>query len=409
MKKLRFPPLIVFSAMLMVVILLIWGLRRNESPVSTARVTQEAFAVWSAYEGRLEAQRTVLVMSHFQGNATIVELAPEGVRVKQGDVLARFDSSQLEREIHKLESEAVTARATLESLKNAVLPLEIRDLEMKIAESRTALNAETEYLDASRPMLQEGLVSEPEIAKQRLKVDQAKTQLESLEWKLKLTRSYLHPAGLRQAEAKVTAAEQELQFARSQIANSVVLAPGDGNPLYKPLYVAGEYRTVRIGDLVYPNQPFMAMPDMSELAVQIDVPEAELGRVLQGRQATIRLIAFPEIRMDGYVGSIGSIAQAVPGQSAWQRYFHVVVRSPSHASDSRIRPGMTVTVQILSYANPRATLIPRTAVSWDGDRPWTLARNGASFERKNLQLGRANDKSYEVLSGIEPGETVILP
>lgn len=405
----RLPPLLVILAILVAALLLGWGLTRDGAPSSAVKATQEAFSVWSEYVGRLEAERTVLVMSHFQGNATIVELAAEGVRVKQGDVLARFDSSQLERELHKLESEEITARAALESLKNASMPLEIRDLEMKIAEARTAFDAETEFLEASRPMVQEGLVSEPEMAKQKLKVDQARSQLESLEWKLKLTKEYLHPAALVQAQAKVTAAEQDLQFARRQIANSIVLAPGDGTPLYKPLYVGGEYRTVRIGDVVYPNQPFMAMPDMSALAVQIDVPEAELGLVLEGREATIRLVAFPDVRLGGFVGSVGSIAQAVPGQSAWQRYFHVVVRSQAKAGDTRIRPGMSATVQILSYANPRATVVPRTAVRWDGDRPWALVRSGSSLERRELRLGRANDKFHEVLGGLEPGKTVILP
>ncbi len=409
MKIPRLRPLPVVLAILIAVLFLGWGLKRGGAPASALKVTQEAFSVWTEYEGRLEAERTVLVMSHFQGNATIVELAAEGVGVKQGDVLARFDGSQLERELHKLESEEITARAALESLKNAAMPLEIRDLEMKIAEARAALEAEAEFLEASRPMVQEGLVSEPEMAKQKLKVDQARVQLESLEWKLKLTRSFIHPSALVQAQAKVTAAEQDLRFARSQIANSIVLAPGDGTPLYKPLYVGGEYRTVRIGDAVYPNQPFMAMPDMSELAVQIDVPEAELGRVLEGREATIRLVAFPDVRLEGFVGSVGSIAQAVPGQSAWQRYFHIVVRSQAPAGDLRIRPGMSATVRILSYVNPRATIIPRTAVRWDGERPWAFVRSGSVLERRELRLGQANDKFHEVLAGLEPGETVILP
>jgi multidrug resistance efflux pump len=408
MKKRWISPLPVALVILVAAVFLGWAMRSAEAPAPVATVTQEAFSVWSEYEGRLESEHMALVMSRFQGNATVVELAPEGLPVKDGDVLVRFDSSLLEREIHKLESEEVTARSAYESLKNATLPLEVRELEMKITEARTALNEETEYLEMSRPMSKEGLVSEQEIAKQTLKVDQARTQLQNLEWKLKLTKSYLHPAALDQAQAKVTAAQQELQFAREQIANCIIRATGDGNPVYRSLYIAGEYRTIRIGDVVYPNQPFMALPNMTELAVHIDVPEAELARVIEGRDATIRLVAFPEIRMNGFVSSVGSLAQAVPGQSAWQRYFHVIVRPKMPAADPRLRPGMTVTVQIQAYVNPRATLVPRTAVHWDGDRAWALTKKGSSIERRGLTLGRADDKSYEVLDGLKPGEIVIV-
>jgi HlyD family secretion protein len=408
MKRPRIPLLPAAVAVLGVVILVGWGLRRSEAPVPVATVTQEAFSVWSEYEGRLESDRMVQIMSRMQGNATIVDLAPEGLAVRQGDLLVRFDSSQLEREIHKLESAEITARAELDSLKNATQPLEIRELEIKIADARAAWTDETEYLGMSRPMLKEGLVSEQEIAKQTLKVDQAKAQLENLEWKLKLTKTYLHPAALNQAQAKLTEARQELHFAQDQIAASVIKAAADGNPVYKSLYLAGEYRTVRIGDVVYPNQPFMALPNMGEMAVHIDVPEAELSRVIEGRDATIRLIAFPEIRMMGFVGSVGALAQTVPGQPAWQRYFHVIVRPKTAPSDPRLRPGMSVTVQVQAYVNPRATLVPRTAVGWDGDRPWALVRKGATLERRALTLGKADDKSYEVLDGLKPGETVVV-
>lgn len=408
MKKPRISPLVIVPVILIAAILLGWALRSREAPTPVATVTQEAFSVWSEYEGRLESEHMALIMSRFQGNATVVELAPEGLPVKEGDILVRFDSSLLEREIHKLESEEVTARSAYESLKNATLPLELRELEMKITEAQTALSEETEYLEMSRPMSKEGLVSEQEIAKQTLKVDQARAQLRNLEWKLKLTKSYLHPAALNQAGAKVTAAQQELEFAREQIANCIIRAAGDGNPIYKPLYISGEYRTIRIGDIVYANQPFMALPNMAELTIHIDIPEAELGRVIEGRDASIRLVAFPEIRMTGFVSSVGSLAQGVPGQPAWQRYFHVLVRPKSPSTDPRLRTGMTVTVQIQAYVNPRATLVPRTAVHWDGDRPWALVRKGSSIDRRALKLGRADDKSYEVLDGLKPGEIVLV-
>ena len=280
---------------------------------------------------------------------------------------------------------------------------------MKITEARTALSAETEYLDASVPMREEGLVSEPEIAKQRLKVAQVRSQLEALEWKLKLTKAFLHPASQNQAQAKLVEAEQALQFAREQFENGTIRASTEGTTVYRPLYVGGEYRMIRIGDIVFPNQPFMALLNMNELAVHLEAPEAELGRVLEGREATIRLVAFPEIYMDGFVRSVGSIAQTVPGQSTWLRFFHVAVRLSAPPVDPRVRPGMSVTVQILSYSNPRATLVPRSAVSWDGNQPWVRTWKGSSVERRTLQVGQVNDKFYEVIDGLKPGEVVILP
>ena len=206
-------------------------------------------------------------------------------------------------------------------------------------------------------------------------MDQARTQLENLEWKLDLTRTHLHPAAPQQGPGQAGRGGAGSSIRPG--ANREQRHPGppsDGNIVYKSLYVGGEYRTLRIGDTVFPNQAFMALPNMNESTVSAEVPEAELGRVLQGRNATIRLVAFPEIRLEGWVSSVGSIAQTPPGQPAWQRFFHVIIRLKSPADDPRVRPGMTVTVQILSYFKPQATLVPRAAVSWEEDRPWVRVK-----------------------------------
>jgi HlyD family secretion protein len=410
MKLPRISPALLVGSAIVIAGLFAWVLLKpGVSPASMARVTQEKFAVWSEYEGLLEAEQQILVMSNFQGNATIIDLALDGAHVRRGDVLVRFDDSQLEREVYKLEREETIARSELESLKNAKIPFELRDLEMKIVEARTALQAENEYLESIRLLVKEELVSEPEIVQQQYKVDQIRKQLQTLEWKLGLTKTYLHPGDLRLAGAKLAAAEQDLRFARDQKKNSVILAPIEGNIVYKPIYVGGEFRLIRIGDSVFPNQPFMSLPNMKKLSVHVEVPEAELGSVLEGREAAVRLVAFPEIKLDGMVGSVGSSAQNPPGQPAWQRFFHVIIRIKSAVADLRVRPGMSVTVQILSYFNPRATLVPRTAVIWKDNQPWVGVMNDFSITHRLLKLGHADDRFYEVIAGLKPGETVILP
>jgi multidrug resistance efflux pump len=127
-------------------------------------------------------------------------------------------------------------------------------------------------------------VSEQELAQQQLKVDQLRAKAEKLETQLQLTREYLHPSALERARATLASAEQELKLARKQLENCTVLAPADGVVVYRPLNVGGEYRTARVGDLIFKNQPFMIIPDMRDLVVECQIPEAELSRLEVGRE-----------------------------------------------------------------------------------------------------------------------------
>lgn len=387
-------------------LLFVAGLNPPASQARTTEVVRGPLAVWSAYEGRLEARKVVMIMSRFRGNATVIELAPEASKVSKGDVLVRFDSSGLEREVLKLKRDYALAKSELKSLKQAKLPLEIRDLEMELMKTRSALSAEQQYLDACIELAKKNLVSEQETEKQRSKVTEIKTQLETLELRMRLTKKYLHPSELRRAKAKLNSVKQELKIAREQLKNSVVLAPSDGVVVYKQIYVGTEFRVVRIGDSIFPNQPFIMLPDMSNLEVYLDVPEVELAMIQKGKDVFIRPLAYPEVRLPGLVETIGSMAQNLPDKPGWQKFFHVVIGLKDF--DSRLKPGMSVTAHILSYYSPHTILIPRTTVWWEVEKPFAKVLTDSYQETRELKLGMANEEYYEVLEGLKPGDEVII-
>jgi multidrug resistance efflux pump len=373
---------------------------------STAKVMREPLTVWATYLGRLEPKSPVVVMSWFRGNSTVVELAAEGARVSKGDVLARLDSSAVERDIVKLEKDHALAESELVSFRSAKAPLELQELLIKLNEARAAFAAEQNYLAAIAELAKEGVISRQEIAQQKDKVEALKTQVEKGEMQVRLTREYLHPSELKRAQARLAAAEHELMLARQQLRESVIRAPSDGLVIHMPLHVGNELRTLRAGDSLYPNLPFMMLHDMKELVVQGEVPEGELSRVQQGQEAIVTPLAYPELRLRAVVERISPMAKSAPGQPAWQKSFQFVVRVL--APDARLRPGMSVTTHVLAYHNPSAISVPRSAVSWHDGKPFAYVRTGEGSERRALRLGAGNDKLYEVLDGLQPGAEVAV-
>lgn len=380
-----------------------------ERAVEKPRVTsikEGEFAVRSVYNGKLESRSVVTIMSQFNGTATVVELAEEGMPVAEGRLLVRFDDAELERDIVKLEKEYELARSEMESLVRARLPLELRELEMDLMEAEAELAAEAAYLEDSITLEKEDLISSQEVKEQRRKVTRLESGLESLELKHELTRTYLHPSMVDRARTKLHSAEQALGLARRQLEATEVRAPVAGIVVYKPLHIGGEFRTVRVGDSIFPNQPFMVIPDMDDLVVRVNVPESELSKVSKGRQTYIRPLAYPDLTLPGTVEAIGSVAQTLPGHPGWQKFFDVRI-SVDHV-DPLIRPGMSVTAYVLSHYREIAVLIPRRAVSWDQGRALTRIVTGGSYATRQLTLGPANDAYYEVLGGVRPGDEVLI-
>ena len=370
------------------------------------RAKTEPFVVWASYQGQLESNTVSTIMSGFHGTATIIHIAPEGVRVSKGDVLVRFDSSALERELVKLERDVTLAGLELNGLEKAELPLELKNIEADLTKAKLDYEIESQYLKESISLAKEGLVSDQEIKKQKLKVDEITAKFDTLKLQKKLTEEYLHPSRIEKAKATLASAEQELTLTRGQLDKSIIRAPMDGVTSYRPINVGGEFRVVRIGDTVYPNQPFMVLPNIDDLVIHIEVPENELSRVQKGNKVVIYPVAFPRLKLNGVVRSVGAVAQSSPLHPAWQKYFRATIDLDD--TKPQLRPGMSVTANVFSYSNQDATVIPRTTVSWENGQPFADVVTGSKVEKRLLELGMANNEMFEVVDGVSPGDGLVI-
>ena len=370
------------------------------------RAKKEPFVVWASYQGQLESNTVSTIMSGFHGTATIIHIAPEGLRVSKGDVLVRFDSSALERELVKLERDVTLAGLELNGLEKAELPLELKNIEADLTKAKLDYETESQYLKESISLAKEDLVSDQEVKKQKLKVDGITAKFNTLKLQKKLTEEYLHPSRIEKAKATLASAEQELTLTRGQLEKSIIRAPMDGVTSYRPINVGGEFRVVRIGDTVYPNQPFMVLPNIDDLVIHIEVPENELSRVQVGNKVLIYPVAFPRLKLNGVVRSVGAVAQSSPLHPAWQKYFRATIDLED--IEPQLRPGMSVTANIFAYSNEDATVIPRTTVSWENGQPFAEVVTGSKVEKRLLELGMANNELFEVIDGVSPGDGLVI-
>jgi RND family efflux transporter MFP subunit len=398
----------VFALCLLVISWLITSsFRPSVSSGPGQAIATGPLTIWTDCEGQIEARRLEPIIASFNGNATLVDLAPDGSRVKKGDLLVRFDASQVEENLPALERDYTLTKSELESLEFAQIPLEMKDLDIQVMEAKYNFDAEEDYLRDNLDLLKDELVSQQEVDQQKLKVEQARSKLEQLTMKQELTRQFLHPSQVERAKAQLDSARQQLEQARRQVADRTIYSPVDGMVIYWPVHVAGEFRTVRVGDTLYRNQTFMAIPDMSDLTVACTIPEADLSRVAAGNEAQIAPLAYPELALRGVVESIGTTAQMMPGRQPWQKYFKVIITLQER--DERLRTGMSVTAKIRTYENPEALLLPRPAVWWEQGVPHVKVRNGRRSEVRAVQLGPGNQTWFEVREGLAAGDVVLNP
>jgi multidrug resistance efflux pump len=380
---------------------------RPDTATREVTVTSGNLEVWTPCTGTMDARRTETIFSRFQGRATVVEIIPNGTEVREGDVLLRFDSSDIENDLVKLNNDLARSRAELEALEKADIPIERADIEARLGELRALAIAEQQALVDTRELVDRNLLARRELEQQESRVAVSKAKADQLESQHTLTLEHLHPARLARARSACNAAQRQYDAACRQLSNAVIRAPAAGLAVHLPVPVGTEYRTLRVGDSVFPNQPLLCIPDLREFVAQTFISEADLARVPPTAPAIITPLAYPSLRLQGAVENVSATAQSRPGYPSWQKYFLVTLRIGQ--ADSRLRPGMSVAIDIQSHTRTNAVLLPRQAVQWENGLPACKVRTFRRTESRTLDLGIGNETSFEVLGGVKPGERILLP
>ncbi len=290
-----------------------WPGTGGAGDVPVLRVAPQDFQRRVPAPGTLEAVKAtpVAVPMGVPGPFRIGWVAQDGSRIKQGDVVIRFDPSAIEKRLIDAEDELKEARLTLE--KNRIEgSAELRKLERDAALARLELEDAKQFQKKDAQLFSRADIIESEIdqglAQER--EEHARSTRQTRE-KLSGTEAALLQIKIRQADAKISQARAALQAL-------TVTAPHDGVLILKRNW-RGD--TTRVGDSVWNGQPLAEIPDLV----------ADAGRGLRAGGGRRRLEARPAGHGDGRIrpGSLlagEDLARRFPGQAAHPGLARAVLR-----------------------------------------------------------------------------------
>ncbi|NZA26969.1 efflux RND transporter periplasmic adaptor subunit [Luteimonas sp. SJ-92] len=358
---------------LLVVALAAWALfaRDGAIEVRTAPVVASggggAGASVLDASGYVVARRMATVSAKITGRVREV-LIEEGMRVEEGQVMATLDPIDADAQRSLTSAQLAAARTQVGNVQ----------AQLKEAEANARRLA---------TLVEQQLVS-------RSQYEQAVAQRDSLR------------AQLASAQRNVDVAADQLKIADIGVDNTVVRAPFDGvvvakaaqpGEIVSPLSAGGGFTRTGIGTVV----------DMDSLEIEVDVGEAYIGRVKPKMPVEATLNAYPDWKIPAEV--IAIVPTADRGKAT------VKVRVALKEKDPRIVPDMGASVSFLEQARPegeaqRRTLrVPAAAVvERDGDTVAFALAGEDRVERRVLQVAGGAGEQREVLSGLAPGDEVVL-
>ena len=165
-------------------------------------------------------------------------------------------------------------------------------------------------------------------------------------------------------------------------------------PLPLSIKVTGELN-------VQPPLPVL-MPDPFFIAVTVPVnvvPEKEILGVKEGQVVGMALNAQKDVV---FKGSIRQINPAVDPKTGTVKVTVEITKAPSV-----VRPGSFVDVKLETQRHDKALLVPKKALLEEAGERFVFVINKDKASRRTISVGFLDDQNAEILSGVNPGETVV--
>jgi HlyD family secretion protein len=280
----------------------------------------------------------------FNGNERIAAvLAQEGDHVKQGQLLARLDTSRLTPQMAKAEADLAAQAQAVERMHHGNRPEEIAQARANL----DAAAADAENARAQFARLRSLSDSSSGRAVSRQDMDTGKATLDMAEARLAVNRKALalELAGPRkediaQGEAQLRADQAQLALVQQQLKDADLLAPLDA---------VVRSRIVEPGEMASPQKSAFTLAIVDPKWVRVYVIETDLGSVREGMSAAVTVDAFHGRSFSGWVGFISPVAEFTPKsvettelRSSLVYEVRVFVRDPG----DDLRLGMPATVHL---------------------------------------------------------------
>ena len=316
-------------------------------------------------------------------------MAEDGTQVKAGDPVVAFDNSQFSSDLEEKRLAASDAGS---------------ELERTAAESKTSTAEKAFEVQKARSELEKAriaaavpkdLLSLREYQERQLALKRAETELAKAQEVLAAEKKG-NTADLQIHKISLEKSRREIRTAEEAIEALTVRAPRDGMVLVADHLWEG--RKLQVGDTVWVGLTVATLPDLSSMIVEASLSDVDDGRIAPGMEVLCTLDAYPSTTYRGRVVEISPVARESK-RNPLLRYFPVRINL-ERSDPRRMRPGMSVRVEVLGPEIRDALLVPRAALDLSGARPRALLAGGGAAE---VRLGACTASECVVESGLQAG------
>ena len=366
--------------------------------VPTILVEEQRFVRAVTAEGNLEAAKATPLAAPAQTRMPlkIAWLALDGSRVQKGDVVVRFDPTDMEEKL-------ADGQAALQTAANKIQKERVESGLAQRGRDRTADLARQELDQVRRfQSKDERIFSRNEIIGSEIDSELSQAKMSHAGATKAIERS-VSKSKLALLSIEKRAAEYEINQAKQGLSSLELIAPHAGIVVFKRDWRGDIYR---VGDTIWRGQTLAEIPLVATMQAAVFVLEADADGLEPGVPATVILEAHPETEHQAKITRVDTLAKPRLRDLPVQ-YFRVTL-ALEHTDTEWMKPGQRVRATLV-LDDRSALVVPRQAVFEDQDgNPIVYRQHAGGFEAVKVILGPSTPGRVVVEEGLRQGARIAL-
>ena len=380
--------------------------------VEVKDINNNSVKLSSEFVGRLEAKKRVALAPRVDGRILSIAVQ-EGDTVKQGDLIVQLQTTREEGEVQEAQSGVDLQKANVSNAESELREVEadVASAEANVEQSRADLReqeAELELaqtnLERSKFLVKEGAQSQQILDDRTKDLNAAKAQRDALKAALNSSQKALNAAQERVASARSAISGQQASLKQAQSRVSVASENLNFNRITAPIDGTVSSIDPKVGDYLEVGEQITSIVQDNTLELNIGVPLEQASKLKIGLPVEI-------VSPQGEAIAEGDVSFISPRTD---RSSQAILVKAAFNNDGRLKDDSFARARLIWSEQP-GVLIPTIAVSRIAGKSFVFVAvekeqedsTVSIAEQRPVELGAIQGQSYQVISGIEPGDRLI--
>lgn len=377
---------------------------QSSSELLTQPAERKTVPITITANGTVSAERSINLSPKSAGVLKTL-LVREGDRVRQGQVIAVMDDSNLRGQLTQMQGQLAQQEANLQRLIAGNRPEDIAKAQARMNSAQAELRQATEDLNSNQSLYQSGAISRQTYQKAVTAGDTAQAAVMEAQQSLNLSQAGSRSEEIAEARARVLAAQGSLESIQAQLNDTEVVAPFDGVVIKKYADVGAFVSpSMAGGGGASASSSSILTLASNRLQVVVNLSESQIAKVKLGQAVTIKADAFPG---DVFTGKVDQIApQAAVAQNVTSFEVRVAIAA---SGATPLKSGMNVEAQFAIGRLENTLFVPNAAVvrQEKGEGVYVLGRDRQPVFQP-IQTGMTIGAQTAVKSGLDGNEPVLV-